>query len=196
MSLTVKQFRSIAKKRRTKFLFVVFEPPEIVPDILWPQLRKTTERLKNILHQYEFSVHRYACWTDEKKLAVIMLEMEVWELPSVDEKIGPLIFDVKNSERFIGKYKNSKRLINGPYIRDNRWIVEVERGWKSAKEKLEDTLDENESILMAKGIPNFIAKQIAKKFKVMDEKSIERLIKTNKEFGRFLKEYFKMESLA
>lgn len=185
--LSKKSFLEIVKRRGTKPLAVVFKPPSVVPDILWPQLRKATRRLRDILEEYEFSVHRWDCWTDEKELAVILLEMEVWNLPNVDERIGPIIFDLKNSKNFIKKY--SKVALRGPYIRDNRWIFEVKREWCNAREKLVDSLNESEKVLMAKGIPNFIARQIAKKFVVMEEKEIARI--RNDEFFIFLRKFFK-----
>jgi len=191
--LSVVQFERLMKRRKTELIAVVFKPPNVVPDILWPQLRKTTERIKEILREYEFHVHRWSCWSDEKKIAVILLEMEVWRLPKINEKIGPLVFDIKNSENFIKKYINVA--VNGPYIRDNRWIFEVVREWDDARKKLDDSLKKSKKILMAKGIPNHISEQISKRFKILNNEGIRKLLK-NEDFGVFLRKYFEKEKLV
>jgi tRNA nucleotidyltransferase (CCA-adding enzyme) len=67
-------------KRRTELILVSFKPPKVVPDILWPQLRRFAERLEGILKEYEFEVLRKDVYTNEKDLAVVLLEMQVSKL--------------------------------------------------------------------------------------------------------------------
>ncbi|MEM5777700.1 MAG: CCA tRNA nucleotidyltransferase, partial [Candidatus Aenigmatarchaeota archaeon] len=129
--LNIKDFEKIIKQRGTDIIAVIFDPPKIVPDILWPQLRKATKRLENILKEYEFSVFKSDCWTNEKDLAVIILEMQVTRLPQIDKIVGPWVFDEKNARNFAEKHKNDS--IAGPYIEDNYWVVEVYRKWTSAR---------------------------------------------------------------
>ena len=180
-------------KRRTELLLIVFEPPKVVPDILWPQLRKFAERIENILKEYEFEVLRKDVYTNEKNLAVVLLEMKVSKLPYVEKRVGPLIFDLDDSERFLKKYKNA---LVGPFIENNMWCAEINRKFVTAREKLIDSLSENEETLKAKGIPNHIAEQIAKKFEIVNEnEKIMKLVKKDEDFGRFLRKYFEKESL-
>jgi len=181
-------------KRRTELLLVVFKPPKVVPDILWPQLRRFAERLEGMLKEDEFVVLRKDIYTNEKDLAAILLEMEISKLPYVNKKIGPLVFDLDDSERFIKKYKES---LNGPFVENNFWCVEVERGFTTAREKLVDSLTEKEKVLKERGVPNHIADKIAKKFDVVCENdNIMNLIKKDKNFGIFLRKYFEKESLV
>jgi tRNA nucleotidyltransferase (CCA-adding enzyme) len=182
-------------KRRTELLLVVFEPPKVVPDILWPQLRRFSERLEGMLKEDEFTVLRKDIYTNEKNLAVILLEMEISKLPYVNKKIGPLVFDLDDSERFIKKYK--KMVLNGPFVENDFWCAEVERRFTTAREKLVDGLSEKEKILKQKGVPNFIAEKIGKKFDVVCENdNIMNLIKNDNNFGVFLRRYFEKESLV
>ena len=182
-------------KRRTELILVTFKPPKVVPDILWPQLRKFAERLENILKEYEFEVLRKDVYTNEKDLAVVLLEMQVSKLPSVDKRVGPSVFDLDDSERFINKYKNIA--LTGPFIEKNYWCVEVKRKFDNAREKLKDSLKEKVEVLKAKGIPNYIAEQIAKRFEIISEnEKIMKLVEKDEDFGRFLREYFEKESLV
>jgi len=181
--------------RETEFIAIKFIPPQISPDILWPQLRKFAERIKNILEEkkYEFKVFGYTVYTDEKDLALIFLEMEIFNLPRVQKLIGPYVFDEENSKRFLESHKDC---INGPYIEKERWIVEVERKFKNVKEKIIDSLNKNVDILKAKGIPNYIAEALAKGFDVLDSKSIEKLLIERKDVGEALYKYFYREKLV
>ena len=181
-------------KRRTELLLVVFEPPKIVPDILWPQLRRFADRLESVLKEYEYITLRKDVYTNEEDLAVVLLEMEVSKLPSVDKRIGPMVFDLDDSERFLKKYKNN--CLVGPFVENNYWCAEVKRKFLTAREKLSNSLSEDLTILKEKGIPNYIAKQIVKKFEIIYESSrIVELIKKDDDFGVFLRRYFEKESL-
>jgi tRNA nucleotidyltransferase (CCA-adding enzyme) len=182
-------------ERKTEIILIKFSPPEVVPDVLWPQLRRFAERLENILEEtkYEFKVLRKDCYTNEKDLAVVLLEMEVSSLPPVQKKVGPEVFDLDDSKRFLEKYKNLA--INGPFIEGKNWVVEVERKFKTAREKLFHSLSVDVSVLKAKGIPNHIAEQIAKGFEMIsDVNRIIELVGKDRDFGIFLRNYFEKES--
>jgi tRNA nucleotidyltransferase (CCA-adding enzyme) len=197
-----KKYKSISKaellhehkRRGTKLILISFKPPKVVPDILWPQLRKFADRLEAILKENEFLVLRKDVYTDEDKLAVVLLEMKISELPSVQKRIGPTVFAWANSKRFLDKY--SKMALTGPFVEDNFWVVEVKRKFLTAQEKLKDSLKDREKILKAKGIPSHIAKKISKKYEMFSEPNrIMKLAKKDKDFGIFLRKYFEMESL-
>ncbi|MEM5802188.1 MAG: CCA tRNA nucleotidyltransferase [Candidatus Aenigmatarchaeota archaeon] len=196
--ITEKEFIKNLKHRKTQILIIKFYPPKTVPDILWPQLRKFANRLKNILEEtkYEFKVFGKDVYTNEKDFALVLLEMEIFELPFIQKRRGPLIFDLDDSKRFLEKH--SKIAISGPYVEDNFWVAEVRRRFLTAKEKLIDTLNKDLDILKAKGIPELIAKEISKKgFKVIDDtREIIKLFKKEKGFGVFLRKYFEKESFV
>lgn len=193
--LTEDELIRLQMHRRTELILIKFSPPKVVPDILWPQLRRFADRLQSILEEvkYEFKVLRKNIYTNEKDLAVVLLEMEISKLPTVQKRIGPKIFDLKDSENFIKKYK--EQALTGPYIENDSWVVEVRRKFLTAREKLLDSLNESLDILIAKGIPNHIAKQISKGFVIISETDkIMELIKKENNFGVFLRKYFEKES--
>ncbi|MEM5815349.1 MAG: CCA tRNA nucleotidyltransferase [Candidatus Aenigmatarchaeota archaeon] len=192
--LTDIEFSRLKFSRGTEFLVLKFTPPKISPDILWPQLRKFGERLKNILEEkkYEFKVYGYDVYTDEKDLSIVLLELEVFSLPNVQKIIGPYVFDEKNSKKFLEAHKT---YLVGPYIENERWVIEVERKFKTAKEKILDSLNENLETLKAKGIPGYIAESLIKGFELLSGRDIEKLLNERKDFGVFMYRYFKKEEL-
>jgi len=192
--LTEKELVELQARRRTELIFVKFTPPKVVPDILYPQLRRFAERLQSILEEtkYEFRVLRRGVYTNEKDLALVLLEMEISKLPIIQKRVGPLVSDFDDSRRFLEKYKEYK-----PFIEDNYWVVEVRRKFLTAREKLNDSLREKKEILQAKGIPNYIADQLVKGFEIFSENDkIMGFVKKDKNFGVFLRKYFEKESLV
>lgn len=198
-----REFKSIKKKefiekqtqRGTELILVEFKPPEVVPDILWPQLRKMADRLGSILRENDFEVLRKGVYTNESDLAVVLLEMEIAKLPMVQKRIGPRVFDLDDSKRFVEKYKD--QALTGPFVENDSWVVEIDRKFLTAEEKLMDSLNEKVKILKAKGIPSHIAKQVAEGFEIISgAEKIMELARHDKDFGIFLRRYFEKESLA
>jgi tRNA nucleotidyltransferase (CCA-adding enzyme) len=197
MPITESEFILNQIQRRTELIFVKFKSPDTVPDILWPQLRRFSERLESILEErrYEFKVLKKDVYSDEKDLAVVLLEMEVSKLPTVQKRIGPRVTDLDDSKRFLEKYRANT--MNGPYVENDFWAVEIKRKFISAREKIDESLRKDAKTLEAKGIPNLIAKEISNGFEVFSEsdKAIS-LMKENKEFGVFIKKFFEKGSLV
>ncbi len=192
----VSEFRKKVKERGTEIILIKFKPPKVVPDILWPQLRKFAERLQNILEEkkYEFKVLRKDVFTDEKEIALVLLEMEVFRLPFIQKRVGPPVFNLRDSERFLNKYR--EEAIVGPYVEGIRWCVEIRRKFITARDKLFDSLNKPVEILKAKGIPSYIAEEISKGFEILVGNEICKLIRENKQVGIFLKKYFEKERLV
>jgi tRNA nucleotidyltransferase (CCA-adding enzyme) len=188
------EFSRMKLKRGTEVLLIKFKPPKVSSDILWPQLRKFAERIESILEEkkYEFKVYGKSVYTDEKDLALVLIELEVYSLPYIQKIVGPYVFDEKNSKAFLETHKTC---LIGPYVEDDRWVAEVERRFKTAKEKILDSLSKPIDILKAKGIPNYIAEALAKGFEVIDGLEIEKLLRERKDVGIFFYNYFNRKKL-
>jgi tRNA nucleotidyltransferase (CCA-adding enzyme) len=194
--LTDLELKEYLAKRNTELIVLKFTPPNVVPDILWPQLRKFADRLESILEEtkYEFKVLRKGVYTNEKDLAIVLLEMEISKLPNVQKRIGPSVFDFDDSNRFIEKYKDA---LNGPFIEDGKWVVEIERMFLTARDKLVHSLKKDLETLKAKGIPNYIAEQLVKGFRIFsDVDVIAKILNEDEGFAVFLRKYFKKEKLV
>lgn len=189
--LKEEEFVRKLRERETEIIVIKFSRPKVVDDIIWPQLRKFAERIKSILHEYEFRVIGKDVYANEN-FCYVLLELEIWRLPEIEKRIGPIVFDLKGSENFIKKYKEIAKI--GPYVEGNRWVVEIRRKFLTAKEKIIDSLSKPLEVLKAKGIPSYVACEISKKFEVFAGSEIVSLLKSS-EFAIFLKKYFKKEKL-
>jgi len=192
--MTITHLKRTLKERDTEIIVIKFRPPKVVSDILWPQLRRFANRTEAILKENEFVVLRKGVYTNEKNIACVLLEMKNCRLPAIQKRIGPSVSDKDGSKNFICKYK--KTAITGPFVEKGFWVVETKRKFRTAQSKLKDSLGDSVRTLKAKGIPSHIAKQVAKRYTLLsDSERIIKIVKKDKEFGIFLREYFEKERL-
>jgi len=185
----VTKLASERRARKTLLMGISFKPPDIIPDILWPQLRKTARRIKDILEDHDFSVLNHLAWSDDSTVAVFVFEMEVWELPKPRKIEGPSMFVVKHAQDFLRKYRPLGRV----WVEGENWVAEVSRQHVDAFSKLRDTLKGTEHALHQKGIASHIARRVSKGFTPMKEREILSLARKHPEFSRVLDDVFRKE---
>ncbi|MBL7206536.1 MAG: CCA tRNA nucleotidyltransferase [Candidatus Aenigmarchaeota archaeon] len=182
-SVNLKQLENSIKKRETVLLAIKFKSPEVIPDILFPQLRKFGKRLKEVLEDEEFQVFGNDVYGNG--YSMLLLELNGEELPKVKKIEGPPI-DVKDrSDEFTKKYKK----IGKVWIEENKCFSEIKREFIKPEQLLRETLKGSFKKLRERGVPSYIAKSIRKRYQFLNEKQIISLAKKDKEFALFLKEY-------
>jgi len=185
----VTKLSSERKSRKTLLMGISFKAPDVIPDILWPQLRKTAKRVKDILEEYDFSVLNHMAWSDDSTIATLIFEMEVWELPKPRKIEGPSMFVIKHAQDFLRKYRPIARV----WVEGENWFAETKREHTNAFVKMNDTLKGTEHILRQKGIASHIAKRVSKTFTPLKEREILSLASKHPEFSRALNDVFKKE---
>ncbi len=172
------------KKRETKFVAIVFKKPDVIDDVLYPQLRRAVNRIEGLLRHNEFiPVRNYEFVSGSE--AMLVYELEVWTMPRIKKMIGPPIFSKKHSDEFLSKYKNDIA-----YIEGINWAAERERDFKDALHLLKDFMKKSAEELEKQGIPNNIAAQMDKA-KILEHDEFWNYVKGNDEFSSFLrKKYF------
>ena len=109
------------KKRGTLCLAVRFPAPKVVPDVLWPQLKKTAQALVRRLEALDFSVFGCYHWSDGNE-CMVLFELDRGELPAIVKATGPSIRFARDVDAFVKKHKNALNI----HIEHDR-IVAVER---------------------------------------------------------------------
>lgn len=177
--LNTQEVRRIVRRRGTKIFCVIFETPDLVPDVLYPQLRKTEQALVARLRQAGFEVQRSDVFGDSKSL--ILLELCTSELANVQTRVGPPVtIEVKD---FIKEHLKSKEKMAGPFVDDEgRVVFELEREETDAGDVLKRALEER----VAFG--KHVADAIKRGHKIVEDGEISKLLKDPK-FREFISDY-------
>jgi tRNA nucleotidyltransferase (CCA-adding enzyme) len=164
------------KSRGTKFVALVFPAPKVVPDILWPQLKKATSNIAKHLELAEFKLFGYDFWSDEDKRCVILLELSTYQLPAVRKAVGPAVVYENDVGSFIRKHRNA---VEGPRVEGDK-VVAVEH------RKITDALELVKKITKkpaSYAIPSYVSKSMKRAYLLVDED----ILKEN--FDEFMNSY-------
>jgi tRNA nucleotidyltransferase (CCA-adding enzyme) len=173
------EVRRVLRRRGTKIFCVVFRTPDLVPDVLFPQLRKTEQALVSRLRRAGFDVQRTDVWADS--ISVILLELGTSKLPKVQTRVGPPI--TIGYMDFIQEHLRSKKRIAGPFVdATGRVVFELERGETDAGEVLRQALEDRAAF------GKHIAEAIGRGYRVFEDEGVVRLLR-NRGFREFLSEY-------
>jgi tRNA nucleotidyltransferase (CCA-adding enzyme) len=120
--------------------FVKMPRPDLIDDILYPQLRKFEKNACQHLDSAGFRVVESSSHAAEKSLFIIVLT-ESPELPEAALHRGPPVSVAENSASFLEKWRGNPDAVAGPFIRDGCWHVLVRRRHRKAAESLNHSLD-------------------------------------------------------
>ncbi|WP_247006099.1 CCA tRNA nucleotidyltransferase [Halorientalis litorea] len=127
-------FREAVADRGTTPVAVRFDAPDVVEDQLWPQLRKSLSGVTDELDRRGFDVFRADAFADDH--AVVFAELAVTERPRVERHEGPPVHVRDHAEGFCGAYADDDG-VYGPFVADDRYVVERERAFSTATEFLD-----------------------------------------------------------
>lgn len=139
--------------RGTHFVAVMFAKPDVIDDILYPQLRRSLKRLENVLHHEDFSVVRNCAHAEAR--AMLCFELDVWRLPKIKKMTGPPIFSSQHSKEFLVKYKNA-------FVEGTMWVAEKKRVHTTAHALLKAFIRNSVTALKESGIPENVAAPLRK----------------------------------
>jgi len=148
-------------ERGTRFIAVAFPAPQVVPDILWPQLRKAANNIVKHLELAEFKVFGFDFWSDERS-CIILLELSVYKLPSVKKAIGPSVVYEKDVGKFVRKHLKA---VGGPSVEGDKLVAVERREVTDAVEFVKKIIKEP----IRFGIPSYISRVIKKGHVAVDE---------------------------
>ncbi|MFQ5800631.1 MAG: CCA tRNA nucleotidyltransferase, partial [Candidatus Hydrothermarchaeales archaeon] len=168
-AVTKEKVLELFRLRNMRLLSITFQSPDVIEDILYPQLRKTVRFLERLLTDAGFSVVNSGFFIGQK--ITVAFELPAIELPDAMLHAGPPV-NSKNEDEFLSKHRGSERALTSPFIRGDRWMVFLKREHKAAGEFIESFLSKKD--LKKKGIPSYIAEELEKRFSVkIDEEGIK-----------------------
>lgn len=178
-ALTDSEFKNIMYARGTSLIAIEFKAPDEVEDVLFPQLHKMEDSVREMLERYDFRVYNNMVWAGKK--AVLVYELECAGLPVMKKHAGPQVWIEEHAEAFKSKYSGTNAF-SSVYIRHGKYMVEIPRKYRTAKELLEAELPKC-------GLGKHVALSIKKGYHIMENEQI-LMIKENN-FREFLHRFFK-----
>jgi len=140
---TIPKKAKIMKKRGKIYVIEWALKKEEVKEILWSQLERFQDKVVRHLNFHELHCIDSMIWTDAKTKAQLLVELEVWDMPPINDHWGPRVYDIEHSKLFIEKYGKVM-------VRKNRLVTEKRREYPTAKGLLKDLLKEVPSHLKRK----------------------------------------------
>ncbi|MFH0929313.1 MAG: CCA tRNA nucleotidyltransferase [Candidatus Aenigmatarchaeota archaeon] len=181
---TITKLTKIIKRRGTRWYHISFAKPKVVNDILYPQMKRCTKAVGNMLTRNGFRVLRSDFFCNDG--CHIVLEMEEWEIPRIYKNIGPDVYS-RHVEEFIKHYQDKK-----VFIENDNWLVELEREFVRVSDYLKNLFSLSERELKEKGIPSKISPKIRKANLFYDNGFLMKA-KKSKDLRIFLKEWLEKD---
>ena len=126
------EIKNKIEERGTKIYIVEFPKPDLIDDILYPQIRRTMGIIEKILQEFKI-LNIFFIVNEKRKKIHFIVELERDILPKIRRHEGPPVWH-ENTKKFIERWKTQS--IRGPYIDGYRFYVELERKERSVEEIL------------------------------------------------------------
>jgi tRNA nucleotidyltransferase (CCA-adding enzyme) len=141
--LSIPDIFELIETRSTKFIAVVFKTPEVIPDILYSQLRKAEKAITKLCEAKGFQLQESSFSVVEPQTSIILFEFRTYILPPDELHQGPPD-DNKNVERFVEKWVHSERALGKPYLDegDHRWKVKIQREFREVQDLIKGEISE------------------------------------------------------
>jgi tRNA nucleotidyltransferase (CCA-adding enzyme) len=182
-TLTLEALKNRMAARGASLVFLKLNKIEAVSDILWGQLYKTKRALRKLAKLYDFKVLRDDVWSNERTINVFTFELEQQVLPSIKKHLGPPLKHERECEKFLSKYSNNLGVVSGPYLEDDRWVVELRRNFTDFSELLREKLRGGGRNV---GVAEFIAQAFQEKLEVLADSQVVETYEGNQDFAEFL----------
>ena len=186
------EFMNRMKERGTELVMIVFDAPDVVEDVLFPQLRKAVASITILIEQNGFVVYRSDVHAGGGK-AFFLIELLVWTLPRIKKHWGPPVTMRHHSDAFKKKYAATDTkpgdLNRRLFIENGRYVVEVERRYTNVVSLLKNEL-------RTCSLGKQVAESIGSGYEVWGNDEIERQLQLssdpdhNLDLGKFFREYF------
>lgn len=166
------------ESRKSTQIAILFKTPDVVEDVLYPQLYKMEQAVAALLKEYDFIVIKTGVWSGKTETAV-MLELISGSLPAVKKHVGPPVWVKVHAEKFKEKYQEASGVFGG-YIENGKYIFEIQRKYPTAKGLLEDRL-------MSCSLGKQVHQSVNEGFEIIEDSRICRL--KDPDFRIFLRKW-------
>ncbi|TGC08452.1 CCA tRNA nucleotidyltransferase [Methanolobus halotolerans] len=132
-----REIHILIQERESSFLAIVFDTPDVVEDVLYPQLDKMQTNIRALLEQYEFTVLNSGTWANGR--SIVLVELISSTLPRVKKHQGPPVWVRSHAQSFRSKYEGSNETFS-LYIENGNYVADIRRKFPTAKKLIEERL--------------------------------------------------------
>lgn len=180
-TLTRSEYGNIIQRRGSNLIAISFGNVDAVVDVLWGQLYRTQRALSSFLINNDFTPIRSAAWSNEHGINLILFELETSKLPASERHAGPPVSRTVESAAFLQKHLKDHRTVAGPWIENNRWIVQKHRSCTDAEQLLKSAFKSKPATI---GVTSLLSKK--NRTKIINQTEIIPMLK-NQEFSQFIR---------
>jgi len=134
------------------FIAVRIKKPDIIPENLYPQIRKTLRSIRELCDTYGFMITEAHYMVVEDDVYFIF-QATTLTLPRTETHMGPPATLQSHVNEFKNKWDTDPRTVTPPYLKDGRWYVEIEREYPTIQELIQANLP---SLSLGKDIADII----------------------------------------
>lgn len=172
-----KAFKGILTQRGTSVVAIVFDKPDVVDDILYPQLFMLYRSLIGLLERNDFKVFKGDVWAGHNEAAVV-LELLTDSLPSIKKHMGPPVWSKPNAKEFKEKHTQGP---SGVYIENGRYMADIHRKYTQVADLIRHEIN---SCKLGK----HVGESIRSDFRILQNKEILKI--KHASFRKFLTEFY------
>ncbi|WP_406660828.1 CCA tRNA nucleotidyltransferase [Methanolobus sp. ZRKC3] len=132
------EIENLLNERKSSFVAIVFKAPDVVDDILYPQLDKMKSGVRALLEENEFTVLNSITWAGED--AVVLMELLSSRLPEVKKHQGPPVWVRSHAQAFKSKYESTDGVFSF-YVENGYYVADIKRKFATAKDLLEGRIN-------------------------------------------------------
>ncbi|RNI12896.1 CCA tRNA nucleotidyltransferase [Methanohalophilus sp. RSK] len=149
-------------KRASSFVALKFKSPDVVEDILYPQLFKMQKSVEALLEKHDFRPIKSGIWAG--KDVVLIIELENFQIATVKKHRGPPVWVKQHAEMFREKYTDRTDVF-AFYIEDGKYVAEVPRKYTTVSSLLENEIHNC-------SLGKQVAKSIKEEYEILSGKNI------------------------
>ncbi len=122
-----------------KIIGIQIKKPNIIPENLYPQVRKTLRAIRELCDAYGYMITEAHYMVLEDTIYFVF-QATTLTLPATETHMGPPANLQDHAKEFKDKWDANPRTVTPPYLKDGRWYVEITRDYPTLRDLLTATV--------------------------------------------------------
>jgi tRNA nucleotidyltransferase (CCA-adding enzyme) len=139
----LEKIKKTLESQQKKYLAIKIQKPNLIPENLYPQIRKACIAIKKGCTKYGFTIYDIPYHIDDtNKDIYIIIKTDNDPISDVYTHMGPPIKLKDHTKEFLGKWNDNRQTHTPPYIENDRYYVKLKRKYIQIEDYLKSNLSE------------------------------------------------------